>query len=230
MVARDIARPRSRGFTLIELGVALTLLALMLGAVSVGVGALTGSKARSAAGELGGVIRALYATSALSGKTCRLVFELPNPKKDEEGTTRYRAECAAGSLTARSDREDELKDDLRKKESDDSRFESQSDKPSLEAMMAAEKNRVENTFKYASFSSPEIKPQTLPSEVKVSVWTRAQRDKVTSGLAYIYFFPQGFTEKAHIYFQQGENVWTVTVAPLTGKTSVVAEELEVPRS
>ena len=220
-----VARRNTRGFTLIELSVALTLLALMLGSVFVGIGALTGSKARSAAGELSGVIRALYNTAALSGKTCRLVFELPG-RKEEEGATRYRAECASGATTAQRERE---AGDKRKQE-DDSGFDSRRDKPTLEALMAAEKNRVDNAFKYSTYSSPEIAPREIPPEVTVSVWTRAQRDRIRNGVVYLYFFPQGFTEKSEIYFQQGENIWTVTVSPLTGKTSVVAEELEVPRS
>lgn len=220
-----VARHPPRGFTLIELSVALTLLALMLGSVVVGIGALTGSKARAAAGELGGVIRSLYNTAALSGKTCRLVFELPG-KKAEEGATRYRAECASGATTAQRERE---AGDKRRRE-DESAFDSRSEKPTLEALMAAEKNRVDNTFKYSTYSSPEIAPREIPAEVTVSVWTRAQRDRVRNGVVYLYFFPQGFTEKTQVYFQQGDNVWTVSVSPLTGKTSVVAEELEVPRS
>ena len=64
----------------------------------------------------------------------------------------------------------------------------------------------------------------------MSVWTRHQKTAVEQGVAYLYFFPQGYTEKAHVYVRQGDNVWTLTVSPLTGKVSVVAEELEVPRS
>jgi general secretion pathway protein H len=33
-----------------------------------------------------------------------------------------------------------------------------------------------------------------------------------------------------VYVRQGDNVWTLTVSPLTGKVNIVAEELEVPRS
>jgi general secretion pathway protein H len=66
--------------------------------------------------------------------------------------------------------------------------------------------------------------------VKLSVWTRHQREVARSGTAYLYFFPQGFTERAQLYVRQGDNVWTLSVSPLTGKTSVVGEALEVPRS
>jgi len=49
-------------------------------------------------------------------------------------------------------------------------------------------------------------------------------------VAYLYFFPQGFTEKAHVYVRQGDNVWTLAVSPLTGKVEIAGEALEVPKS
>ena len=94
---------KARGLTLIELVVALGIVVVLFAAVVYGVGALTGAKAKEASAELAGTIRALYDTAALSGKTCRLVFELPQ-KNDEDGAVRYHAECAKGSITAGADR------------------------------------------------------------------------------------------------------------------------------
>jgi general secretion pathway protein H len=82
----------------------------------------------------------------------------------------------------------------------------------------------------SQFTTKVIETRELPAGVSVSVWTRHQRDAANYGMAYLYFFPQGFTEKAMIFVGQGANVWTISVAPLTGKTSVVADRLEVPRS
>ncbi|MGZ6132602.1 MAG: prepilin-type cleavage/methylation domain-containing protein, partial [Myxococcaceae bacterium] len=66
--------------------------------------------------------------------------------------------------------------------------------------------------------------------VRVSVWTSHQKAKIDSGLAYLYFFPQGYTERAQITVRQGKNVWTLLVSPLTGRTSIVDGEREVPKS
>jgi general secretion pathway protein H len=238
-----VIRPGAqRGLTLIELSVAMAIVAVLFAGVVMSVGAITGSKARAAAGELGGVIRSLYDTAALSGKTCRLVFELPD-EKDEDGVAKYRAECAAGNVTTRRDRDAALRDDARAAEDaakrasrggsgghSDSRTRSLSDEPSLQEMLAQEKERVDSAARYSEYTTPELGPRELPSSVRLSVWTRHQREAVKRGVAYLYFFPQGFTEKAHVYVRQGSNVWTLTVAPLTGKTAVVSEELEVPRS
>jgi general secretion pathway protein H len=227
-----------RGLTLIELTVAIAIVAIMFSGVVMGIGAVTGTKAKAAAGELGGVIRALYDTASLSGKTCRLVFELPEANA-EEGQVRYRAECAQGAVTTSQDRDEVLRqasagagrDDRGRGEDreDDPPRRSDDGEPTLQELMAQEKERVEAAARFGTFENPQIQPRTLPDSVRVEVWTRHQREPRKSGVAYLYFFPQGFTEKAQVYFRQGDNVWTILVAPLTGKTTVVADEVEVPR-
>jgi general secretion pathway protein H len=88
---------------------------------------------------------------------------------------------------------------------------------------------VEQAAQYSSYTGEEVAPHEL-SGINVSVWTRQQKTAVETGVAYLYFFPQGYTEKAQVYVRQGDNVWTLTLSPLTGKVNIVAEELEVPRS
>lgn len=228
---------RSRGITLIELVVALGIVVVLFAAVVYGVGALTGAKAKEASAELAGTIRALYDSAALSGKTCRLVFELPK-KSAEDEPVKYHAECAKGGITAGANREDEQreadrKDKKRRSDENDTRFRSLSGDdtgPNLQELMAREKNRVEEAAKFSTFSSEDVVERTLPGGVEVEVWTSKLKVPAKSGVAYLYFFPQGFTERAQIYVRQGKNTWTLTVAPLTGKTVIHAEALELPRT
>lgn len=231
------SRRAQRGLTLIEICIALLIAALLFSAVVAGVGAITGTKAKASAAELAGVIRSLYDTAALSGKTCRLVFELPGPKSEER--TRYHAECAESGVTTSRDREaalrdeNQARDDEKRLGKDTRRNFTQRDSggaPSLQDLMDQEQHRVEQAAKFSSYTGEEITPHELPSNVSISVWTRQQKTAVDQGVAYLYFFPQGYTEKAQVYVRQGDNVWTLTVSPLTGKVNVVAEELEVPRS
>ena len=232
----SLSSHRSRGLTLIELMVALVIVALLFSATVMGIGALTGTRAKSAASDLAAAMRSLYDTAALTGKTCRLVFQLPGERDPDQSVT-YMAECAKGDVTARADRDQALKDDNRaqqdaKRLARDKRpapFRRRDEEPSLEEVMAQEKDRVDAQARFSSFTSPEIKPHQL-SGVQISVWTQHQREATKHGLAYLYFFPQGFTERAQVYFRQGGNVWTLTLAPLTGKVKVVGEELEIPRS
>src|SRR5512140_1350393 len=95
---------RARGLTLIELMIALAVAAVLFSAAVMGIGAITGAQAKKSAGELAGVIRSLYDTAALTGRTCRLAFELPGEKAEDQ-KARYRAECAAGAVTTSADRD-----------------------------------------------------------------------------------------------------------------------------
>lgn len=229
-------RRSSRGLTLIEITVALAIVVVLFGAVVWGVGSLTGARAKEASAELAGSIRNLYDTAALSGKTCRLVFELPG-ERDKNSPVSWRAECAKGNITASSKRDDELaaankKDTGKNKLDDDSRFRriDSDSTPSVQELQAREKARVEDAAKFSEFSSDEIAGRTLPDNVTIEVWTQKQRQVVKHGTAYLYFFPQGFTERAQVWVRQGKNTWTLSISPLTGKTVISSSDLEVPRS
>ena len=229
----------TRGFTLIELSVSLAIIAVMFAAVVIGVGALTGSKAKEATTELSGVIRSLYDTASLTGKTCRLVFELPAEKEDD-APVRYHAECAKSAITAAKDRDEEQKDNsgerLKKKKDkladDDKRVRrsASNDAPTVQELMARERTRVDEAALFSNFTDSQIAERTLPPQVRVWVWTRSLREPAKHGTAYLYFFPQGYTERAQLYLRQGSNVWTLSVSPLTGKVATSGDELEVPRS
>ncbi|AGC44208.1 prepilin-type N-terminal cleavage/methylation domain-containing protein [Myxococcus stipitatus DSM 14675] len=232
-------RRAQRGLTLIEISIAIIIIAMLFSAAVMGIGSLTGAKAKGAAGELAGTIRSLYDSAALRGKTCRLVFEIPEPK--EEKATRYHAECAESGVTTARDRDNALRDENRERERSrrDSRggdrderrsyLTTGGDTPSTQDLMDSEKVRVENVSRFSSFTSEELPARELPEDVRISIWTRQQREAVDSGVAYLYFFPQGYTEKAYVYVSQGDNVWTLDVSPLTGKVNIVDEALEVPR-
>lgn len=220
--------------TLIEISVALTIVVLLFAAVVMGVGALTGAKAKEASTELAGTIRALYDTAALSGRTCRLVFNLPAPKDDEAAVT-WRAECAKSGATAMLKRDDELKaarEPRKDKIADDPRFRrlDSDDAPTLQQLQEQEKNRVDEAAKFSDFSNEDVVERTLPANVRVEVWTSKQRLAAKTGVAYLYFFPQGYTERAQVWVRQGDNAWTLTISPLTGKTKIHSEDLEVPRT
>ena len=239
---------RLRGFTLIELMVALAVAGTLFAALILGLGALTGARARTAMGELGGAARSLYDTAALTGNTCRLVLLLP---RDDSAEFAYRAECANGPVTSSMDRDQEIRDATKaaveayKKGNRGSRSATPDPRTATSSagaygsygstgstlldVLDSEKARVEKAAAFSAFSTPEIQPRKM-SGVRVSVWTSHQKAKIDSGLAYLYFFPQGYTERAQVTVRQGKNVWTLLVSPITGKTSIVDGEPEIPKS
>lgn len=224
-------RRSPQGFTLIELIVVIAIAATLMGATVVSIGALTGARARATLGELGGAMRALYDTAALTGHTCRMVFELP-PGEDTTGFT-YHAECASHAVTSASDRDQTLKDENQARADAAKRGArpgaSGRSGASLLDVLSQEKDRVEAAARFSVYTSPEIEPRRV-SGVKLSVWTPHQRLPAKSGVAYVYFFPQGAVERAQLTARQGNSAWTLTVSPVTGKTTVVDGELAIPKS
>ena len=58
---------------------------------------------------------------------------------------------------------------------------------------------------------------------------------VVEDRVYVYFFPGGQAERAHIRVQKGtepeddDDILTVSVAPLTGKVQILTGSVEMPR-
>ncbi len=70
----------------------------------------------------------------------------------------------------------------------------------------------------------------FPESVKiVSVRTDADYQPISAGEAYIYFFPSGRTQMAHIQLsdEKQENHYTIIIQPLTGSVEVVAELVDL---
>src|SRR5262249_6350462 len=156
-----------------------------------GLGALTGARARKAMGELGGAARSLYDTAALTGNTCRLVLLLP---RDDSAEFSYRAECAKGPVTSGMDRDQEIRDATKaavEAYRRNSRGGARATEPppdaragsygpygaygpsgasgsSLLDVLDAEKARVEKAAAFSAFTTAEIQPRKM-NGVRVSV-------------------------------------------------------------
>src|SRR5206468_2417038 len=74
--------------------------------------------------------------------------------------------------------------------------------------------------RFAAFKETALKPVTLDKRVKIhSVYTPRSTEPVTTGRAYIYFFPLGQTESAIITLSDdaGESFYSLVVHPITGR-------------
>ena len=235
MIASRRPLRAQRGLTLIELVIAIAIAAVLFAAVVTGVGAITGARAKETAGQLAGTIRAMYDEAALTGRTCRIVFELP-PEDDEEASVAYAPQCAAGAVATLDDRDEELRaanervGDRDGAESRSRRDVRLDDDPSLEDVLSSERARVEQTAKFSGFEPLDVGREEISSSVRMSVWVRGQREPVKSGIAYLYFHPQGYADRAMVFVRQGDNAWTIRVSPLTGKAEIIPGVEEVPDS
>ncbi len=170
-----------------------------------------GVKTREEVGKIAGSIRAMYGEAALSGSTCRLVFDL------DEGA--WWPECGEGRVRI-SQKEESLRG---------ARVEERArDLGGTEEEQAA-RAQVESKSAFSSHSAPLAPRRSLPSGTDFDgIWTQHQPEAYTSGTAYLYFFPHGQTERAYIWVGSGDDVYTIIVNPMTGRAQVKGERIEVP--
>jgi general secretion pathway protein H len=64
-----------------------------------------------------------------------------------------------------------------------------------------------------------------------AVWTARLDQPVTQGRAYLYFYPEGRTERAIVHLSDAfDGVYSLVVHPLTGRVQIFAERIEIPRT
>lgn len=212
----------TRGFTLLEIGIALVLLGLMIAVAVPSLNAVTGARMKESVNTMGGAIRDTYARTALLGRSTRLVLDMEQQAwwvEESEGVARVKP------IKLQADRDGKLKLDER-----DQRLED----------IEEDTTDLKEQAKVSLLTGPAFKPvdgdfgkpQKLPPEVRFkSVWIEHLDDKVSRGVAALYFYPGGFTEEGLITFtddESGENTLTLSVQSLTGEVFVEKEEPRVP--
>jgi general secretion pathway protein H len=219
--ARAGRRAAERGLTLIEITIALLIVGLLVFVAVPSIEALAGVRAREEAGRISGAVRYMYGHSALIGKVCRLVFDI-------DGRAWW-AECTQDRFTVGAEPE-RSRDGKPVVEETRPRTWTANTSASLIDEGKALQAEIEKEAEFSSFKSDEVEQRSLPNGANLEVWVSHQTERYTSGKAYLYFFPQGHTEKAHIYVKSdGDDVYTLVVSPLNGKVKVVPEELDDPR-
>jgi prepilin-type N-terminal cleavage/methylation domain-containing protein len=211
---------RRAGFTLLEIAISLALLVMALSVALPSLESVTGTRMRTAAGQLAGAMRALYDESALTGRTCRMAFDLD--------ARTYWPECAPNGARLSSVKEESRDgkayvDELKQREDRERMEDLQRDNP-IEA-------QIEAKTPFARYEDESLKRFQLPDGVSFGwVWTPHQTQKYTAGSAYLYFFPQGNAERGLITLTHGDDSVTVSLSPLTGKVKLTQGELEVPKA
>lgn len=207
--SRNVAS--SRGFTLIELGMVIGILVLVAAIAVPSLEAVFGVKTREEVTRVAGSIRAMYGESVLSGRTCRLVFDL------EEKA--YWPECAEGTVRVAA-KEESLRGQRVEEKARD--FRGTEDEKQA-------RSEVEAKNAFAAYGADLAPRRNLREGVSFeSVWTQHQTEPYTKGKAYLYFFPGGRSERAYLHVGDGSDTWTIIVSPATGRTRVLPEKVPVP--
>lgn len=190
-----------RGFTLIEV---MIVMAIIAGILAVGAPRLfnTSAQMRSAVRRMAVMTREVRNLARLSNSTMRIAVSM----NDEKGHS-YWIEAAPGNvtlLTAEQERELEQMTSLRRDE---------------------EKPKNEFSMDTRILKSPERLPRGLYFE---NVEVSSRPEPVSSGAAFVHFFPQGLSEAAAIHLTDRNNrYWTITINPLTGRADVFERKVEL---
>jgi len=231
-----VARRAPRGFTLVEVMVALMVVALMATIGVKGFRSLRKSDLREATAHLSGAIRYMFDRASITGKYQRLVLDL------NEG--QYWAEVSDDKFYAPNQAEtesDQRKREAAEKEADDEqRKKAEKQAQSFANSTTSSSNTSFDLSKlevaefrpkharFAAFKETALKPVRLKKLHIRSVYTPRLVDPVTSGRAYLYFYPMGQTEPAIITLsdESGESVYSLVVHPITGRVRIYNYEVK----
>ena len=199
-----------QGFTLIEVMVVFAIVALLVGASVQGFRSLRKADLREATTQLSGSMRYLFDRASTTGKIHRLVIDM------EQGM--YWAEVSDDRFYI--PRDSESAEALRERE----------DKEAEQDEEEAKKREQAARARFAAFKDLAIKPVRLKKTKVRSVYTPRVTEPLTSGRAYIYFFPLGQTEPAIVTMSnpEGDTVFSLVVHPITGRVRIYNQEVEPP--
>jgi general secretion pathway protein H len=209
------------GFTLIEVMIAMALVALMVIAGVMGVRSLAKSDLRATATRMAGAMRYLFDRASTTGRIHRLVLDFD--------TGKYWAEVTDDAFVFGAGKETE---ETRRLEAEKVAKEEEAQRIAAErdAFFGTQipsryipKPFIPKRAKFDVFRGTAMKPVALKSNVTLAdVYTPRLLTPLAEGKGYVYFFPLGMTEAAviHLSDKKRETFYTLIVHPLTGRVSV----------
>ena len=174
----------------------LIVLALIAGLATYTVTKLSsGDQVRAAVRRLTVITKQAQTNARLSGLVHRMVFDLSADEKKPHTYWVERATQKDLTLTLSDEGDEDKKED--------------------EATSATGFEMDEKTTK---------KPEELPGNFYFEDIEFSEKNKVTQGKGYVYFFPQGLVTKAAIHLTNKKAIkWTIILNPLTGVGTVLTE-------
>jgi general secretion pathway protein H len=226
------------GFTLIELMVAMLVVMLMATMGVKGFRSVTKSNLREATAHFSGAVRYLFDRASITGKYHRLVIDLNDGQywaevSDDKFYAPNQAETAS-EQRKREEKEAAADEDERKRqEKQRDLYSSSASSSSSAAPTSFDMSKLEvgefrpKRPRFAAFKEMALKPVKLKKLRIRSVYTPRLTDPVTSGRAYLYFYPLGQTEPAIITLsdESGESIYSLVVHPITGRVRIYNQEI-----
>ena len=167
---------------------------------------------RKVSGQLVGLIRYVYDQAALKNEYYRITFDLYEQKFFVEYS----------DLPFYVIRDDDEAEAIRKHNEEKNTIGTDTDSADNTSTAAA-------TGDFGESEDDLLEMFAMPDNVRLSdIYVEHQKDKLSEGKIYLYFFPRGKTEFAviHMNATEGDDAMTLVVNPLTGKVDVISEYKE----
>lgn len=207
---------RSRlGFTLVEM---LVVLALIAGMMAFGVSVIGSSTndMKDTSRNLVRIIKYIYNLAAVSSDYYRLVIDLDEQKYFVQISPEPFFVIKEGDEIEAMRIKNEMKNN---KDNDVTADEDE-----------VQKQQANQVGAFVESEDELLEIFEVPKAIRIkSAFVLHQLEAIEEGKAYIYFFPKGLTEFAVIHIgdpNDDENVMTLIINPLTGRTEVREEEVD----
>ncbi len=208
-----------RGLTLIEISVAILLVAVLIAVAVPAFRAATDADLHAAAIRIAAGNRACFGEASVKNVTLRMAYDL--------GAGTYWVEGVPGTfqvIQKERDREEVLEEE-KKKEEEEQRKRELAERYGTGEM---EESIGSPQPKFVPVQMAFLEPQRLPSGVKFAgVRTPQFRKVVKEGTVYTHFFPNGWAERTLVYLEDsGGSKVTLEMEPLTGRLVLHEGELD----
>lgn len=209
--------------TLIELMIVISLMALLMGTLVFGSGLFGGTNRRAAATLIVVGVRKGLAHANTIGKPVRLAMDFENSRVVLE--------------------ESSSQEMLRSKEEQDDEPTEEIEQDTGAALLESAESFAEQILSGAVPDEPTFSPtdvlgqdgelpgRELGGDVRfIKVQTEHDEEAITGGLAYLYFWPGGVTERAIVQLgRRGDDSGlTVEISPLTGRAEIKRGFVDMP--
>ncbi|HPB50398.1 MAG TPA: type II secretion system protein [Myxococcota bacterium] len=240
------------GFTVLELLAVIAIAIMMSVAGAVTIRSVRRADASTAAARLATAIRYTYDTAVLNNGTYRLILDFDSSSWWVE-RVQISQNCGGIAILPGEDDEEEDPDDEKDKEEKEAVVnqwaasnpfdggsmaariwemggvagadDEAAKEPSLEDL--TEEEIVDLKRRRARVRDDLLKKTALPNGITFKrVMTSHQDEPTEEGTAEIYFFPSGYVEKALVFIERGEDVYTIETVPLKGIGVIHKEELD----
>lgn len=215
------ARAGQRGLTLIEVVIAIALIALLTGSLLFGKGMLVGSRVKSAATMIVSSVRFGLARANATGRPSRLVIDFDKKQlMIEEASTSLMLREKSDDQTGGADPATAAETKAR------AEAERIVEGPHAARARFGKLADVHGAIEELSNGRP------LGDGVEVvGVRTEHDEEVLREGRAYIYFWPGGTTERAVVQLKKAGDkatALTVVLSPLTGRAKIEKGEVDFP--